>query len=96
MRTEALSLAMSRVRADRGEQIRYLLLCLRVEETVAYAVYAEGRGGCALELLGTDPSAAEDAYGRILGGELSPVHLYDWVTDWRRECEKNALLAQRM
>jgi hypothetical protein len=39
-------------------------------------------------VLGGDPVAAHDAYGRILGGELSPVHLYDWVSDWREQCEK--------
>ena len=84
------------MRADRGEQTRYFLFCLRVEETAAYAVYVEGLGIGTLELLGADLSDAEDAYGRILAGELSPVHLYEWVMDWRQESEKNALLAERI
>ena len=88
MRTKVSEHSLEQIRADCGGRVKYSLLCLRVGQTSVYAVYAEGGGYGALEVLGRDPVAARDAYGRILGGELSPVHLFEWVSDWREQCEK--------
>ena len=69
-------------------QTKYVLFRLTEEETEEYAVWIQNREEHAVAALGTDLERAEKAFWQAVEGELSPLHLYDWVSDGRREREE--------
>lgn len=63
---------------------RYALIRIGLFGKTTYAVCVLG-DGYAFETLGENAEAAEDLFELIAGGQASPEHVFDIVTDARRE-----------
>lgn len=89
MNTILFNCAASCVERQTRGQAQYLLLRLTAEEKQAYAIWILNEESHALSGLGEERCLAEKLFLQAVEGELSPLHLHDWVCD----CEKSELLS---
>ena len=73
------------VEKDCGDS-HYALLRISLFGKDSYAVCALG-DGYALETVGEDVKSAQQIFELIAKAAASPIHLFDIVTDFRRETE---------
>ena len=85
MTTTISRCAIEHVAQQTKNQNRYVLLRLDEGEAQMYAIWILNRETHAMETIGEDPALAQRLFGLAVEGELSPYHLYDWVSDLKRE-----------
>ncbi len=66
----------------------YALLKISLFGKNTYGLYALGEGH-SFEIIGDDEAEAEKFFKTVLASEPSPDHIFDIVTDYRREMEIN-------
>ena len=71
------------------KETRYMLLELTEEQgTKTYALWILNRENHAMEGIGDDLVLAKTLFEQAAEGELSPLHLYDWLSDLRKVWEQ--------
>lgn len=78
--------AVTCVNHQTKRQTRYLLLCLTENQGRAtYALWILNDETHAIECVGDDLSLANRLFAQAVEGDLSPFHLYDWLSDCKKE-----------
>lgn len=85
MSTAISHCAIEYVNQQSKNQNRYLLLRLSEGEAHIYAIWILNNKTHAIETVGEDLVLAQRIFCLLVEGELSPYHLYDWMSDLKRE-----------
>lgn len=80
------NISISVIREEGEELAHYALLKISLFGKTTYAVCALG-DGYALECIGGDEELAGSFFGMLIRENVSPTHLFDVVSDFRRELE---------
>ena len=72
------------LREESEQGIHYALLKIGIFGKITYAICALG-DGYALEVLGENESSSTDFFELVLRAAPSPCHIFDIVSDFRRE-----------
>ena len=80
------NISISVIREEGEELAHYAFLKISLFGMATYAICALG-DGYALECIGEDEEEAKAFYETAVKENLSPTHLFDVVTDYRRERE---------
>ena len=63
------------------------LIKICVFEACVYAIYVQKGEDIAMEIVGKNEERAEELFEQIVKGELSPIHLGDYIADKALETE---------
>ena len=74
-----------RVWEKKNGEVTYYLCELQIMKKSFYAVYVQGKDLGRMEIVGDNMKIARLAWNAMCEGCLSPIHLYDWICDFRRE-----------
>ena len=80
------NISISVIKEDGEELAHYAFLKIGLFGRATYAICALG-DGYALECVGEDEAEAMNFFEMAVRENLSPMHLFDAVTDYRREFE---------